>query len=236
MEALIPVVVVAVIGLIIALVVLSYYQAKKRREDLARVAAGLDLTFDANDPFDIAGRYSNFGLLAAGHNRRAYNVLHGSRQHCSVKAFDYVYHTTETSTDAQGNTTTREVSHYLSAVVYDAGAVFHPLFIRPENFFDKIAAAFGFDDIDFESAEFSRKFYVKSSDKKFAYDVIHPRMMEFLLQHPGWTLQLHGQSLMASTGGLLNPDQFRGAFIFAEGFLKNIPDYLWEQLRGRVRS
>ncbi|MCZ6810529.1 MAG: hypothetical protein O7D97_00875, partial [Planctomycetota bacterium] len=55
------------------------------------------------------------------------------------------------------------------------------LLIRREGMFDKLAGAFGFDDIDFESAEFSKRFYVKSPDKRFAYDVIHPRMMEFLL-------------------------------------------------------
>ena len=46
---------------------------------------------------------------------------------------------------------------------------------------DKIAGALGFHDINFESSEFSRKFHIKCADKKFAYDVIHPRMMEFLL-------------------------------------------------------
>jgi len=232
-EALIPILVVLVIGLVIAGIYYSYQQAKKRREDLARVAASMGLRFAAGDPCDIAQTYSAFGLLAAGHNRSAYNVLYGSRNHYPVKAFDYVYYTTETSTDAQGNTTTREQSHYLSAVIFDANVAFHSLFIRPETFLDKIAAAIGFDDIDFESAEFSRKFYVKSSDKKFAFDVIHARMMEFLLQYPRWTVQLEGRSIMASTGGLLNADEFRGAIEFVDGFLKQIPDYLWEQLRGR---
>ena len=55
------------------------------------------------------------------------------------------------------------------------------LLIRPEGFFDKVAGAFGFDDIDFESEEFSRAFFVKSSDKRFAYDVLHPRMLELLM-------------------------------------------------------
>ena len=55
------------------------------------------------------------------------------------------------------------------------------LFIRREGIFDSVKRAFGFDDIDFESAEFSKRFFVKSSDKRFAYDVIHPKMMEFLL-------------------------------------------------------
>ncbi len=198
MESFIPVVVVVVIGLIIAAVVYSSLQAKKRREDLARIAAGMNLQFDATDPFDIANRYANIGLLSAGHNRSAFNVLHGARGNYQVKAFDFLYYTTETSTDAQGHVRTREESHNQSAVLFDLGVVLHPLFIRRENFFDKIAAAIGFDDINFESAEFSRKFFVKSSDKKFAYGVITPQMMEYLLEDAEWTLEIQGASILAT--------------------------------------
>ena len=70
-----------------------------------------------------------------------------------------------------------------------------PLLIRPEGFFDKIAGAFGFDDIDFESVEFSKRFYVKSTDKRFAYDVLHPRMMQFLLDERPPMLDIEDGSL-----------------------------------------
>ena len=54
--------------------------------------------------------------------------------------------------------------------------------LRREGLFDRMAGALGFDDIDFESVEFSRRFHVKSSDKRFAYDLIDAGMMQFLLQ------------------------------------------------------
>ena len=57
-----------------------------------------------------------------------------------------------------------------------------------------------FDDIDFESDEFSRKFYVQSSDRKFAYDVLHPRMMEFLLQTTPPMIDVEGGALCLSGG------------------------------------
>ena len=53
-------------------------------------------------------------------------------------------------------------THVFSAVILDSDVVLQPLFIRPEGFFDKISEFFGADDIDFESAEFSRRFYVKA--------------------------------------------------------------------------
>jgi hypothetical protein len=233
MEMLIPVVVVLFVGLIIAAAIYSYQQAKKRREDLARLARKMGLRYDAVDPCDIANRYAHLGALAQGHSRSAYNVVHGRHGHYQVKAFDYVYYTTETSTDSQGRTTTRQVAHYFSAVLFEVGAALPTLLIRPENFLDKIAAAIGFDDIDFESAEFSRLFFVKSSDKKFAYDVIHPRMMEFLMEQPSWILQIEGPHFLVSKGGMLTPDEFGAGIERAEAFLKQIPDFVWERVRGR---
>jgi hypothetical protein len=216
---------------IIGLIIYSYYAAKKRREDLARLAAELGLEFDADDPFDIAETYSAFEFINEGHGQYAYNVLHGRMGRWHVKAFDYVYYTTEHSTDSQGHSTTREESHYFSAVLFDTDSHFRQLLIRPETFMDKIAAAVGFDDINFESAEFSKTYYVTSSDKKFAYDVIHPRMMEFLLQDPSWTVQLDGRTVMACRGSTLEVDEFRDALQLVDSFLKLLPKYLWEQMR-----
>ena len=62
-----------------------------------------------------------------------------------------------------------------------------PIIIQPENLVD---------DIDFESAEFSTKFYVKNVDKKYAYDLIHPRMMEFLLRNPDLTADIGEEALI----------------------------------------
>jgi hypothetical protein len=63
--------------------------------------------------------------------------------------------------------------------------------IRRENSVDRLASAIGIDDIDFESAEFNSLFRVRSSSKRFAYDLIHPRMMEFILKTcpPGLDIQ-----------------------------------------------
>ena len=90
---------------------------------------------------------------------------------------DYHYQTTSSN----GKQTTTH-HHYFSYCLIELPYASLPdLRIRREGIFDSLAGAFGFDDIDFESAEFSKRFHVKSSDKRFAYDVVHPAMMEFLL-------------------------------------------------------
>ena len=106
-----------------------------------------------------------------------------------------------------------------------------PLLIRPEGIFDKIKSVIGFDDIDFESAEFSRKFYVKSTDKRFAYDVLHPRMMEFLLAEMPPLIDIEDGALCLSDGRRRwDPDRFRKEMAFIEGFCSQWPRHLLKEL------
>lgn len=58
---------------------------------------------------------------------------------------------------------------------------FPELEIKPSGFFSKLGQAFGFDDIDFESVEFSKRYQVKCGDKKFAYDIRNALMIDWLL-------------------------------------------------------
>jgi len=103
--------------------------------------------------------------------------------------------------------------------------------IRPEGVWDKLAAAFGFDDIDFESAEFSRKFLVKAGDKRFAYDVLHPRMMEFLLAEAPPMIDIEDGDLCLSDGRKRwTPEQFEAQLAFARRFAEQLPRHLLQDL------
>src|ERR1035441_7551738 len=61
----------------------------------------------------------------------------------------------------------------------------------------KMAAALGLeDDIKFESAEFARTYRVQSKDKRFAYDVCNPQMIEYLLANPGLQVEIQGPVIL----------------------------------------
>ena len=79
------------------------------------------------------------------------------------------------------------------------------LTIGPEGFFSKIAQAVGYDDIDFESHEFSRQFCVRSRDKKFAYDVCHARMIEYLMANDDLVIEIEHQALALYFSRRLDP-------------------------------
>ena len=105
------------------------------------------------------------------------------------------------------------------------------LLIRPEGLFDKIKGAFGFDDIDFESEEFSRRFHVKSSDRRFAYDVLHPRMMEFLLAVRPVMIDIErGRCCLSDGGRCWKPEGFASRIAFLREFFDRWPDHLTASL------
>ena len=135
------------------------------------------LGFDGEKRRDFDNYYPELKCLRRGSNRYAYNISSGQWGDVYATAFDYHYETH--STDSKGNRQTHH--HHYSCLLLKPEHAMKPLLIRREGLFDKIKAGFGYDDIDFESAEFSKRFYVTAKDKRWAYDVIHTRAMEMLL-------------------------------------------------------
>ena len=101
-----------------------------------------------------------------------------------------------------------------------------------KDFFDRITEFFGLDDIDFESAEFSRKFFVKAKDKRWAYDVIHTRTMQFLLDMPQFTMQFDPLHAIAHRSSKFKTGEFEAAAEVIVGILDRLPDYLVKQMQG----
>jgi hypothetical protein len=145
------------------------------------------LKFDSFNP----GRDEQFAMgwgflsrLSEGTNRYAFNVLRGTYHDRTLFVFDYHYQT------GSGK---NQQEHYGTLLMLVVNEAFPQLTIGPENLGLKIAEALGVtNDIKFESAEFSRKFCVRSPDKKFAYDVCNPQMIDYLLLNPGLQLEIQG--------------------------------------------
>lgn len=226
-----PLLIFVVIALIvIAGVIYSWLQTKKRREAMAAWAAQNGLSYSPGHDGSFQHSFPEFSLLKSGEgDRYAYNIMAGTYRKRELRAFDYHYITT--STDDKGNRTTHH--HNFSAIIVGAELPLKPLNIRPEGFFDKIGAAFGFEDINFESAEFSRKYKVTAPDRKWAYDILHQRAIEFLLAQPKFSLAFGNRNLvMFWTAGCWEPAQFELAANTVGQLLDLIPVYVREQQQG----
>ncbi len=214
--ALIALIVVA----IVAFVIYGAYASKKRRQALAAWAASRGLMFRHTKVHNMDSSHPAFACLRQGRDRYAYNIIEGAWGGRAMTGFDYHYVT--------GSGKNRS-SHYFSAVILNSAVPLKPLRIRPENFFDKVGEFFGADDIDFESAQFSRRFYVKSPDKRWAYDVIHARTMEFLLASPTFAMQFDTTCVICYRGGTFKPADFQAACEVAAGVLDLLPEYVIRQ-------
>jgi hypothetical protein len=218
-----PLFVVGVIAIIIVAAIVGYLSAKKRREAMMALAARLGLRFDPNKNRDLASRYNFLNKLRAGENRYAFNTLSGPYQGHDVTAFDYHYETH--STDSKGHRETHH--HYFSCFLLHVPASFPELVIGREGFFSKVAQALGYDDIDLESHEFSRKFCVRSPNKKFAYDVCNARMMEYLLSNDDLTIEIEGDVLAITFNSRLSPERIESNLNRLVMLRSLLPDYLF---------
>lgn len=226
------------ITLIIISAVFGHAQKQKRIEDLGRWAASLGLNFEHRKNSNFDQRFAEFKCFQLGNNRYAHYLTHGVFEGRQVHAFDYHYETQSTrtvsSTDSKGRTSTRTetVTHYhdFSAVILEPNVRLKPLLIRPEGFGDRIASFFGKNDLDFESAEFSRRYHVSADDRRWAYDVLHARTLEFILGYPSHTIEFaSGRVLVMRDQRRMDAAQFHEALRLIDGILDALPDYLKEQ-------
>jgi len=194
-----------------------------RRQAFALLAARLGLSYSPSHDRLMAHRFQFLDKLAQGSNRYAYNVLSGDYRGHFVIAFDYHYETH--STDAKGNHHTHH--HHFSFFILRLERAFPELTISREGIFSKIAQAFGYDDIDFESHEFSRKFCVRSKNKKFAYDVCNARMIEYLLVNDDLNIEIEDTALTLAFSGCLAPERIEPNLQRLVQLRSLMPNYLF---------
>jgi len=205
------------------LIVVGLWFGAKRKKELAAWATNAGLAFSPRSDHTFDDRYPEFGCLRRGHSRSAYNIASGSWNSRPLEAFDYRYVT--------GHGKNRS-THTFSAVILGSGLSLKPLQIRSENLFDKLTEFFGLDDIDFESAQFSREFHVKSPDKKWAYDVLHQRTMEFLLNNPKFSIEFDSEHVICWRNRRFDLRTRESAIEVVEGILDRLPEYLVRAQKG----
>jgi hypothetical protein len=210
-----------VVAALVVYLLWEHYVAGKRRKELDAWAVSHALHFDPSRDYGLDGQFPNFDCLQRGGGRYAYNRISGSWHGYGFLGFDYHYETYSYTKHGR-----RTHHHHFSAVILHSPVPLKPLFIRPEGILDKITEFLGFDDIDFESTEFSRRFYVKSPDKRWAYDVIHQRTMEFLLASPTFCIAFDRQHVIAYRDELFTPQEFEAAARVLQGLLDRLPEYV----------
>lgn len=213
---------VLVVIVVAGLIVIGWWFRAKRKKELAAWATRGGLIFSPQSDRSYDNRYPRFDCLHRGHSRSAYNIVSGAWNGRALEAFDYRYVT--------GHGKNRS-THTFSAIILASGLSLKPLNIRSENAFDKLTEFFGVDDIDFESDQFSREFHVKSPDKKWAYDVLHQRTMEFMLGKPKFSIEFDTSHVICWRGRRFDLQMREAAIEVVEGILDGLPEYVIREQR-----
>jgi hypothetical protein len=215
-----------IVLIIIAVAVIGYlaYQHEQKRRRLLRAWArskGFVMMDGKRRDWEI--EYPAFKLFERGHSRHTSLHLEGEVDGRRTRCLDYRYTT--------GSGKNRKV-HRHAVVLLDTGTPVVPLQIRREHVFDRVGEFFGHDDIDFESSEFSRRWHVSSTDRKWAYDVIHTGTMDYLLEAPAVTIAFGYQEIAVWVGGQLTGEKCQQCLKIAREMLALVPADVLAQLRG----
>jgi hypothetical protein len=230
-------------ALVVLAIILASYYSKKRKEEFAAVAAALGLeywpngasgmypsdnsgcsgslfgSFASNDP--LVAMFEGFHPFGQGSARKSTDMLTGKYQGIDVCCFDYQY------TISTGKSS---ATYHFGVHVAKLPLVFPATTIRHEGFGDKIVGAFGGRDIQFESEEFNKRYFVQSGSERFAYDLLHPQMIEYLLSMPEQYWQMSGQYLMIVNSGALQPEAvqtYLDALLVFNGY---IPEFVRQDI------
>ncbi len=210
----------------------AYYgwlQNKKRREALAALAFKHGLEFLPHKDRSAIRQFEFVDPIRKGSNRYLYNRIRGEMDGRPIETFDFHYETS--STDSKGNRRTSH--HHGSCFLLMLPGAFPELRIYREGIFQKFAQAIGFDDIDFESVEFSKRYCVKSPDKKFAYDFCNARMIDYLLDEEDLYIEVEGAWLVLAFSRLARVEDWEKNVGRLGSIYGLIPEYRFREQSDR---
>ena len=234
MNPIVVIVALLVVGVLIFLgVKAAQAHAERERQRLAglrRWAAGAGFSFHPHDPRNLDHRYNGVADIGRGHDRFAFETLTRDSP-VPAAIFQYHFKTWETRTvtrNGRSRTERYEERHWRRYLVVELGVAFPHLFLRAEGMFDRLAGFVGFDDIDFESEEFSQRYFCKSDDRQFAYAVVHPQMMQWLLSRRYEGELKQGLLVMDVSGRPHTAEGCQEVWENAAGFVNRVPDFVWQ--------
>jgi len=207
-------------------------RTSNRRSAIEDWAESQGFKFRSIKDFGIGNQYYDFRCFQG--DTRSYfasNIIDGTFSNRKFCTFDYLHEIDVTSNSSDSLPIGDNImgKHILSAVIMETGLSFKPLVIRPERLIDKIAESAGLDDISFESTEFNSKFHVKSSDRRWAYDIVNQATMDLLLDSPPFIMEFQDNRVMAYRHDTFSLGDIKSALKLITGILGNLPKSLFHE-------
>ena len=167
-----------IIGIAIFAFIRGMRQEKKRTEALSIFADNTGFEFYPKGDKKMIYNLSDFELFGKGRYKKITNLMFRELAEGKIFVFDYEYMT------GTGKHTT---IHKHTVMCIQADSLNLPRFIlRPEGLWDKLAGAFGYDDIDFDAYEdFSKSYLLKGKNKVAIRKIFNRMTIHFYENHKG---------------------------------------------------
>jgi hypothetical protein len=212
---------VLVVGvvLVVAVLVVGVWYSTVRRKRLVEWAARNGWSYTSSDPSleNLSSRYP----FDEGHGRRTGEVLRGRFAGTDALSFVYSWKT------GSGKD---EHSHTAHVAALALPAWLPVVEVTPQGVLDRVATALGAQDLRFESEEFNRAFRIQASDERTAYGVVHPRLMERLLQPDGrrtaW--RIDGAWILSWQNGATDLDTLATRLGLLSAVVAAVPRHVWQ--------
>jgi len=220
-----PLLPVAIAVVLVALAALGLFLRAREVRALRAFAAKHRLTYSDGDPGGIID--PAFALFRQGVGRSCADGLTGVWEELAVRAAHYSYYTV--STDPKTNRTTKTTFHF--TVLMTSLAVIAPaITITRLDWLGGILHDFGVHGIEYESEAFNRRFQVTCEDQAFAFKLIDPRMMEWLMSlGVACTLEFRAGTLLVAVNQDVAAAHLGPLFDVAPAFKNHVPRLVWRE-------
>ena len=167
----------------------------------------------------------------SGENQRTEDVVSGNYGGMRCESFTYRFDIPTTRNDA-------EVPQLFTVTAAELDVALPALELVPEHVGSRVLGALGAGDIEFESAAFNRTWQVLCSDKRFAVDVVDPRMMELLLRPDmqGWAVRIEGARVLVWSAGRAPVGDLSRRLDVVCGVAKRIPAHVLRRYDEEARQ
>ena len=215
-----------VIGTVVAIIVIAlvivggYIAQKKRAEQLQRFARAKGLTYEKrNDAWAQMDWGHPFGV---GRAQKARHVMTGHLSGRPVVTFAHEYTT--------GSGDDRRTVHTMVTAIQIPRA-FPKLEVGLEGVTGRFARKLGFKDVELESEAFNRKYKIQCDNRKFAYDVLHPRFMEWMTAIDSNGFTIAGPYVVIHRSGRLKEHEIDSNFGYISAVIEHMPGFVWANSR-----
>lgn len=202
----------------------QWWRRKKEADAFIAFATRRGWQYRRHDPSLVKRfRGTPFGR---GHSRQAKHVVTGTYRGRQLTAFEYIYKVTRNSGKHQ---TTQTYRH--TVVALPTPAVRPTLQVDREGFGRKLLGVVGVRDLQLESEQFNETFHIDTESDRFAYDILHPRMMEHLLADPraqSLPFRFERSDLLTWDSSSIDTNSVLVMLDYLCDLLDRVPEFVWK--------